>query len=53
MDLWRGDPFPELPHWPPAQAERPRLTDLKETAEDLNLEAQLRSASTPLQRSSR
>ena len=43
LELWRGEPFPELPDWAPAQAERLRLTDLKETAEDLNLEAQLRS----------
>lgn len=43
LELWRSEPFPELPDWAPAQAERLRLTDLKETAEDLNLEAQLRS----------
>jgi DNA-binding SARP family transcriptional activator len=43
LELWRGEPFPELPDWAPAQAERLRLMDLKETAEDLQLEAQLRS----------
>ena len=38
LQLWRGDPYPELPEWPPAEAEVRRLCEIRETAEDVQVE---------------
>ncbi|MER7559547.1 BTAD domain-containing putative transcriptional regulator [Nocardioides sp. NPDC126508] len=46
LRLWRGDPFPELPDWSPAQAEARRLSGLREAGEDLQVEASLLSGRT-------
>lgn len=43
LTLWRGDPFPELAEWPPAWAEMRRLSELREVAEDLQVEAEFLS----------
>ena len=41
LALWRGDPLPELDGWPPARAEATRLVALRESAEELTVEALL------------
>jgi DNA-binding SARP family transcriptional activator len=43
MDLWRGDPYPELPEWPPAEAEVQRLCELREMVEDVQVQGMLLS----------
>ncbi|MFT3873750.1 MAG: BTAD domain-containing putative transcriptional regulator [Nocardioides sp.] len=43
LELWRGDPYPELPEWAPAQAEAQRLRELREIARDVEVEATLLS----------
>ncbi|WP_165821008.1 BTAD domain-containing putative transcriptional regulator [Nocardioides gansuensis] len=40
---WRGMPFPDLEEWPPARTEARRLAELRLTAEELRLDAQLRA----------
>ncbi len=42
LELWRGDPLPELPEWPPAITEARRLTELRMSVEDLQIEAMSR-----------
>ncbi len=42
LALWRGDPFADLPEWPPARREASRLGELRRDAEELLLDAQLR-----------
>jgi DNA-binding SARP family transcriptional activator/WD40 repeat protein len=42
LRLWRGQPFPDLPEWPPARREASRLEELRRDAEELLLDAQLR-----------
>lgn len=41
LDLWRGEPFAEVRDWDAAVAEAARLGALRETAEDLLVEATL------------
>lgn len=41
LELWRGDPFGDLPHFPPAQAEAVRLTELRGTCREERAEALL------------
>jgi DNA-binding SARP family transcriptional activator len=41
LELWRGDPYPELVGWPPAEAEAQRLSELRMSAEDVEVEALL------------
>jgi DNA-binding SARP family transcriptional activator len=43
LDLWRGDPYQELPGWPPAEAEAQRLTERRMSAEDVEIESLLLS----------
>jgi predicted ATPase/DNA-binding SARP family transcriptional activator len=41
LGLWRGVPFADLPHFPPALAEAARLTELRETCREERAEALL------------
>ena len=41
--LWRGVPYPELPEWPPAEAAVRWYSELRESAEDVLVEATLLS----------
>lgn len=43
LEFWRGDPYPELPEWAPAQAEAQRLRELREIAREVEVEATLLS----------
>ena len=43
LDLWRGDPFTELNGWAPGLIELERLVELHHDAEELHVEAMLRS----------
>ncbi|MEO6413911.1 MAG: BTAD domain-containing putative transcriptional regulator, partial [Pedococcus sp.] len=43
LDLWRGEPFTELNGWAPGLIELERLVELHRDAEELHLEALLRS----------
>jgi DNA-binding SARP family transcriptional activator/WD40 repeat protein len=43
LDLWRGEPFAELVGWPPGHIELERLVELHRDAEELLVEALLRS----------
>jgi len=43
LELWRGTPYPELEAWQPAQAEVARLAELRATAEEDLVEAELAS----------
>lgn len=43
LDLWRGDPFTELDGWAPGLIELERLVELHHDAEELHVEAMLRS----------
>ena len=43
LALWQGDPYPDLEDWPPAAAESQRLRDVRLEAEELLVDAQLRS----------
>ncbi|WP_353815549.1 nSTAND1 domain-containing NTPase [Agromyces sp. SYSU T00266] len=42
LDLWRGDPYPDVPDWPPARAEAMRLAEIHADAEEELLDARLR-----------
>lgn len=42
LEMWRGDPFPDLPDWPPAQAEAVRLREIRADVEEELLDARLR-----------
>ncbi len=46
LELWRGDPFPELSGWPPAESEAMRLSQLRTTVEEELLDARLRNGET-------
>jgi len=41
LDLWRGDPWPELDDWPRAAPERVRLVEIKLAAEERAVERRL------------
>ncbi len=41
LALWRGDPFPELADWPPAQAQAARLLELRRAVEEDLVAAEL------------
>ncbi|WP_345201531.1 BTAD domain-containing putative transcriptional regulator [Fodinibacter luteus] len=43
LDLWRGEPFSELDGWAPGLIELERLVELHHDAEELHVEALLRS----------
>ncbi len=43
LALWRGQPFGDLMEWDPARIERERLTELRLDAEELAVDAALRS----------
>ncbi|QZY28402.1 BTAD domain-containing putative transcriptional regulator [Nocardioides coralli] len=43
LDLWRGDPFPDLDGWDPVTTERARLEELRLEAEELRVEAHLQT----------
>jgi DNA-binding SARP family transcriptional activator/WD40 repeat protein len=43
LTLWRGQPFVELDGWDPARIEAARLTELRQAAEELYVEAALRA----------
>ena len=43
LDLWRGEPFTELNGWAPGRIELERLVELHRDAEELHVEALLRS----------
>ncbi|WP_353827479.1 nSTAND1 domain-containing NTPase [Agromyces sp. SYSU T0242] len=42
LDLWRGDPYPDVPDWPPARAEAMRLAEIHADAQEELLDARLR-----------
>ncbi|GAA2039833.1 hypothetical protein GCM10009819_26270 [Agromyces tropicus] len=42
LGLWRGDPYPDVPDWPPARAEAMRLAGIRADAEEELLDARLR-----------
>jgi DNA-binding SARP family transcriptional activator/WD40 repeat protein len=41
LDLWAGEPWPELETWEPARVEAERLSEVRLSAEELRLEAAL------------
>ena len=43
LALWRGQPFIDVDHWEPAQVEAHRLSELHLDAEELRIDAALRS----------
>jgi DNA-binding SARP family transcriptional activator/WD40 repeat protein len=43
LELWQGEPYPDLEEWPPAVAEAQRLRDVRLEAEELVVDARLRS----------
>ena len=43
LDLWRGEPFTELDGWAPGRIELERLVELHRDAEELHVEALVRS----------
>ena len=43
LALWRGEPYADLEDWPPAAAEAQRLEEIRLEAEELLVDAQLRS----------
>jgi WD40 repeat protein/DNA-binding SARP family transcriptional activator/energy-coupling factor transporter ATP-binding protein EcfA2 len=43
LSLWQGEPYVDVEEWPPAQAEAQRLRDVRLEAEELLVDAQLRS----------
>lgn len=43
LSLWRGHAFPDLPDWPPARREAGRLGELRLEAEEMHVDALLRS----------
>ena len=43
LALWRGDPFADLPDWPPAQREAARLAQLRLEVEEMHVDALMRS----------
>ncbi|WP_438855186.1 nSTAND1 domain-containing NTPase [Agromyces sp. M3QZ16-3] len=42
LDLWRGDPYPDVPDWPPARVEAARLAEIHDDAEEELLDSRLR-----------
>ncbi|GAA1059702.1 nSTAND1 domain-containing NTPase [Agromyces bracchium] len=42
LDLWRGDPYPDVSDWPPARAEAMRLAEIRADVEEELLDARLR-----------
>ncbi|MFC7362015.1 nSTAND1 domain-containing NTPase [Nocardioides astragali] len=43
LALWRGPAFPDLPEWPPARREAERLDELRLEAQEMHVDAMLRS----------
>ena len=43
LALWRGPAFPDLPDWPPAQREAGRLDVVRQEAEEMYVDALMRS----------
>jgi DNA-binding SARP family transcriptional activator/WD40 repeat protein len=43
LELWNGQPFSDLPDWPPAVTEAGRLSELRLEAEELQVDASLRA----------
>lgn len=43
LSLWRGPAFPDLPEWPPARREAGRLGELRLEAQEMQVDAMLRS----------
>lgn len=43
LALWQGEPYPDVEDWPPAATERQRLREVRLEAEELLVDAQLRS----------